>query len=186
MEVIKRVIPLLLIALILFIVVYSNIADKKVYMRENIEDIEDGSLYEEIYGDEDRIIGLEKLLNYLDPFETDRYSKLLTLYSTYIPMTKEGAERDGSFYKNNEKMLRKVLGIYSEEDFRAFHEVIYGSDIGASSEVNSMVIQDVSLEKNLLSVSLVIEYDTDSLEIEHYINYVYIDGISNLFIYHLY
>lgn len=132
------------------------------------------------------IENLENVLAYLDPYEVSRYSDLLTLYATYIPTISYEIKNYDEFYKTNREMIRKILGIYKSEDFKIFHRELLKQNVSTLSNVKDLNIVNINKKNGNLKVDFEINYDTGLVKIENYINYVYINGKSNLFIYHFY
>lgn len=178
---------LIIIILIVSFVVNTDTTEKKIQQEQEIEKgIEDGHgdivVQEETRSKSNyKVKNLQEILNYLDPSEMLNYDDLLTLYAVYI--SKCVSNNPGLFYEENEDTIQEILGIYNKRDFLKLHERIVQSGISENSKISHMEITKIEQNANLLKVYLNIVFDNAILNIEHYINYEYINGEPYLFIY---
>lgn len=191
---IKKAIPILIIIILVGMKIYSIKLDKRQeeIAKNNIpvEDYDISAMHEGIgdgvkeeYQSGYEVINIDKCQKFLDPFETYRYNDLLLLYSNYILSIADISTDNKTFFIENERMLKDIMGIYSLEDLNILSEKISKANVSRKSVLKDIEILDIVQEGNLLKSKINITYSETNLEIEHYLSYVYIENISNLYIY---
>lgn len=137
---------------------------------------EDPRLYSNV-----KVKNIDKVLEYIDPSEMQNYSDLLTLYSLFIP--KINTEYPEEFFELNQDMIKNILGIYKKEKFNELINLVKQSGVNNESIVNHIELKEIKQEGNVLKSDISIHYDNATLNLSHYINYVFIEGQSYLYIY---
>lgn len=184
---IKKIIPILLIVLIIIISIYSLLNNKEVDVVKKEVEI-DETQYGDVLISEDtrltsnyKVDNLDKVLIFIDPYEMQNYDDLLTLYAAYLPMCIDN--KPEIFYEVNMLEIRKLLGIYSLDDYLVFYNQLLKQNITKGSLVDHIEVLDIVKEANLLKSSIRIHYDSTYLDTFHYLNYLYIEKESYLFLY---
>lgn len=185
----KRLIPIVLSLIIIGILVYSFI--NKNDINEDLDEEEivniDGHQKDVFIPDNPRDVSVYKLidkknlLNYLDPSEMQNYEDLVTLYISFL--LESITEDPKEYYEDNKVEIKNYLGIYEYNDFFLLNEYLINNEIVNKSIVEKVILSELKKEGNLLKAKLSIKFDTGEINVNHYINYVYIDKMSYLFLY---
>lgn len=128
------------------------------------------------------IKNIEKVSEFLDPAETQNYKDLITLYAAFVPEVMK--HQPENYYSIDKTNIENILGFYKKDSFVEFYNKAKKSSVTTESTVMYIEIKEVKKDHNLLKAAVNIHYDTGILEEVHYINYVYIEGLPYLFIYH--
>lgn len=125
------------------------------------------------------IENVEQINAYLDLDMMLIYKELLTNYGILLPkLVTNDVE---TFYLENTDFLNKNFGIYSSSDLSAVNYLLDG--LNSNDNLSSIKINDITQEGNLLKADLIFYYADKEFQLSHYINYVFIEGNPQLFIY---
>ncbi|MCK9470642.1 MAG: hypothetical protein M0Q88_02685 [Bacilli bacterium] len=190
----KKIIPIVLILLILFINLYGFLK------KDNIPNISYINLEDEdkaIVGDDFTngnmensagastfyIENIDLILDFLNIDMMLDYRDILTFYSINLP--KIATDNVEEFYDINKEMLFDIYGICCLDEFNDLNKLLKEAKIDKNSNPAYVKINDIKLEGNLLRIDVTCYFDNKEVDLSHYLNYLYVNGEEKLFVYGL-
>lgn len=128
-----------------------------------------------------KVVNLDSVLSFIDPHEMQNYDDLLTLYSSYIPLCINILPEQ--YYENNRFNIREMLGIYTLDEYLDFYNFITKNGVTKESIVDYIEVVSIERENSLLMCNIKIYFNNTTLELTHYLDYLYIEKESFLFLY---
>ncbi|MCQ4924844.1 hypothetical protein NE686_17210 [Tissierella carlieri] len=188
----KKVMPVVLILLIAGISVFNYFTSKnnkisitEISLQEENKEViieksfEEGNMENSGGASTVYVENIELINNYLDLDMMLKYKDLITSYGLLLPsvITSDISQ----FYNENADMISKTFGIYSSSDFDDFYKLLDGLE--KKDILSGIKINQILQEGNLLKAEVNYIYGEKNVSLPHYINYVFINGEPQIFIY---
>ena len=194
----KKFIPLFLIIIIFAITVFSYIEkDRNKVEIEDInvshEVIERDELSEMIYEEGNTensggastvyVENIEFINQFLDLDMMLKYKDLLIVYGLTLPAI--SSNNINEHYKLNEDLLFEVFGISTFNEYKIINDILKNSSIVRSDILSFVRVESLTQEGNLIKAVISCFYEDKEVELSHYLSYVFIEGMPELYIYNL-